>query len=280
MKSGNDEIGKAENMAELKVILPALRRLVRFPQKSLGTVSVETQVELSVLKAWVGQHGMPDQERLERYEDQLAGVPREDSARNELPPVGANIPPPRPRVAIERAPNLAPATPNAERPTPNAQVKPVEAKRQPKDRAADYFKVCELMLLNPEMSANKACTQVGVDSGTWSYFKAKQFGPGAIDRLALRNFVEGDVRSNLEKPRTVAPPPVPDLAKDTAVAHVPVIAASESVSASLGTTKQVGIDETTKLAAQELQHARAVAALLRAAASLTEAALCLQGGAA
>jgi hypothetical protein len=81
--------------AALRRLLPALRRLVRFPTKPIATVSTELAVELSDLQAWIKAHGRPTPATLEELEDQLGDQPAQRSEPvDTLPPRRATPPPP------------------------------------------------------------------------------------------------------------------------------------------------------------------------------------------
>jgi hypothetical protein len=66
--------------ATIRRLLPALRRMVRFPDKKLTTISTELNVELADLYAWVKSKGRPTEASIEQLEDQLAGM---ESVRSE-----------------------------------------------------------------------------------------------------------------------------------------------------------------------------------------------------
>jgi hypothetical protein len=70
-------VSKAFNMEDPAVVrrlLPAMRRMVRFPAKPVATISTELNIELSQLEGFVKAYGKPTEAKIETLEDWLAGI--------------------------------------------------------------------------------------------------------------------------------------------------------------------------------------------------------------
>ena len=206
---------------DLKKIMPALRRLALFPLKTVGVVSVETNVEMAQIEAWVKAEGRPTAARIEELEDFLMGgapevetyaAPEPEAYRPPAPmpngsvlaeamtrararkaaaaaaPTPAPLPDPAPHDSSDRI--AIPVTFTA--PSPMKASKPKKA--APAKRSDDterWTKVVQLLLAT-DISAAAACKKVGIPVGSWAGWKLRTFGKGKIAPEKLKAFLAAE----------------------------------------------------------------------------------------
>jgi hypothetical protein len=241
--------------ADIKPVLPALRRMVLFPAKTIGTVSTETQVDLEQLEKFLLLHGKPTQEKLEAYEDVLAGNrPATVETVAALPSNPKTYPPkthaPPDDDSARKAPRpAAPAAPTLQSPSAIDTV-------QSRPLTPAIRKVAGLLVFNPTLSQADACRLAEVDQATWSAFKVKRFGRGPLPLDVLSALVAA---SGVKAGDLPAVPPAP---------------ASVKVAATVARATAPAPVQAPDWPGQK----QALEALLRASAALAEAAACLGGG--
>lgn len=189
------------NVAAFKRCLPALQQIAVFPGCDRGYVCRKRFLERNdvdaTLAACLAQFNRKiwNEDALREAAAHFSVELVDLSTRRESPPPDAEPAAAgsalqvleRPRIAArprEQVTPLAPAT----KATPRARV----------PLTPSYLKVCTLLLENPGMKETAACRQVGVQQGSWSYFKMKHFELGrpiASDELRkVLTAMAGEIR--------------------------------------------------------------------------------------
>jgi hypothetical protein len=176
----------------LRQVLPALRRMVRFPGKTLGTISTELNIELAILQDFIRAHGKPTQLVIEEYEDELAASRDGLYAR---PDISAPARQPRDsKAAIDerRAREGRNGTLCArEDLAPNNDVTEGEpwTRMVSVRRAVVAAWIPALRAMVGGMAPKEAAAVVGKTQGAFWQFRNSYFGPGKITPERLEAFL-------------------------------------------------------------------------------------------